>query len=503
MQPRCDYSRLTMPNNRAYIPVACAYVDECAQRLGFEEDDRRMIVRAVSEAASNVIEHAFEPSEGASFEISCERVALGLKIVVKDLGLPFDPRELEQIGLNERHPRSGHGLGIMTMKESMDEVEFHNLGPEGKETVLIKYLRSRGIGDYLQACELEPYAPRPAERSKISEPEELTIRPMHESEALEIAKSVYKAYGYTYAFEPMYFPERLIELNRSGRMFSAVAVTAENEIAGHLALVKHDDEARIAEMGRAVVKPEFRSRGIFTQLTNFIVEKAESEGLMGLFGEAVTLHTYSQQVGRAAGLKDCALLLGFLPQTESFKGIREELPQRESVLIHFRYLHEPPQATLFPPVHHLEMIFSLYKNLGASPVIAATEESHDGVTETESWVRTNIAGPKGFARIEVVRFSSKVVSEVKARLKDLCFQDFEVIHLYLDLTNPQTYRFTEDFEQLGFFFAGILPGGCAAGDALILQYLNNVPMDYTKIKVKSENAMALLEYVRQHDPNLL
>ncbi len=325
---------------------------------------------------------------------------------------------------------------------------------------------------------------------------------MQESEALEIAKSVYQAYGYTYAFEPIYFPERLIELNRSGRLFSVVAVTDKNEIAGHLALVKHDNEARIGEMGRGVVKPEFRSQGIFKQLTEFIVGKARSEGLMGLYGEAVTIHTYSQQVGLAAGLKDCALLVGFLPQTESFKEISEELPQRESVVVHFRYLHETPTVNLYAPVHHQEMIVSLYENLGASLVIGSPDEAIDRGTEPDSLVKTSLAGPKGFARIEVVRYGSNIVSEVRACLKDLRLKNFDVIHLCLDLSDALTATYTAQFEQLGFFFAGILPGGCA-GEALILQYLNNVPIDYGKLKVKSDEAAALLEYVKQRDPNRL
>lgn len=133
METHCDYSRLIVPNSRAYIPVACAYVGQAATRLGFDETDREMIERALSEAISNVIEHAFEPSEKASLEISCERAPLGLKIVVRDQGLPLDTQQIES-NLNESIFRSAHGPAISAMKEFMDEVEFHNLGPKGNET---------------------------------------------------------------------------------------------------------------------------------------------------------------------------------------------------------------------------------------------------------------------------------------------------------------------------------------------------------------------------------
>jgi hypothetical protein len=72
--------------------------------------------------------------------------------------------------------------------------------------------------------------------------------------------------------------------------------------------------------------------------------------------------------------------------------------------------------------------------------------------------------------------------------------------LYLNLSDPQTAHHTEQFENIGFFFAGILP--CTkVGDALILQYLNNVPIDYEKIKTKSEKGSELLAYIKNLDPN--
>ncbi len=106
-------------------------------------------------------------------------------------------------------------------------------------------------------------------------------------------------------------------------------------------------------------------------------------------------------------------------------------------------------------------------------------------------MRTETGGPEGFARIEVERFGEDIVAEVQSRLRDLCLKHFEVIHLRLNLFDPATRAYTDDFEKLGFFFSGILPGG-RGGDALILQYLNNVPLDYDKINIDSEIGRELL-----------
>ncbi len=94
IQDRCEYSSLTIPNHHAYVGVARTYVGEVAKKMGFDEQDRLMIERAVAEAVTTVIEHAFEPDERATLDISCERVPLGLKIIIADQGLPFDPTRL-------------------------------------------------------------------------------------------------------------------------------------------------------------------------------------------------------------------------------------------------------------------------------------------------------------------------------------------------------------------------------------------------------------------------
>jgi hypothetical protein len=53
---------------------------------------------------------------------------------------------------------------------------------------------------------------------------------------------------------------------------------------------------------------------------------------------------------------------------------------------------------------------------------------------------------------------------------------------------------------LGFFFIGVKPSS-TLGDALILEYFNNVALDYDRIKLASQMGNELRSYVRQHDPN--
>ena len=500
MQEPCEYSKLTIPNDPAYIALASMYVRRVADKFGFEEPDLELIDRSVAEAVSNVIQHAFQRSEQGAVEIACERVPLGLKIAVRDKGLPFDPEQAPECPFPEQAKRSFiPGCGLFVMKEVMDEVSFNNLGHDGKETVLIKYLKNRDIRDYYQACDLEPYTVVVDTDSMAPGKIEFEVRPLRPSEAVEVSRCVYRAYGYSYSNEIAYYPDRIVQLNESGKIFSAVAVTKDNEIAGHCALLMWDDKSRVAEMGMGAVNPEFRAQGVFKRLSEYLMGKAQSLGLVGVFARAVTNHTYSQQVAHGLGMRDCALFVGFIPRSASFRGITEQLPQRDSLVSHFKYLREAPREALYPPPQHVDVIGWLFANIGASAELKALGDSADSDLPAESVIQARTYGKLSLAEMDVEVYGQDIVTQVRARLKDLCLKHVDIIYMYLDLSDPCTAHFSGHFEEMGFFFAGILPGSLP-GDALILQYLNNVPIDYDKIRLESSAGRDLLAYIRERDP---
>jgi serine/threonine-protein kinase RsbW len=222
---------------------------------------------------------------------------------------------------------------------------------------------------------------------------------------------------------------------------------------------------------------------------------------MGILGQAVTNHTFSQQAAHKLGLKDIAVLLGYLPTSMEFKGVGDALSQRVSVVVHFMYLHKPTAITIFPPTHHRELVAALYRSLGVVPTVEMPESHEAVLPDVDSSLKVDIITSLSVAHIAIRTYGRNVVEEVRARVRYLCLQKIELISLYLDLLDPLTLHLTGEFEKQGFFFAGILPGATPKGDALILQYLNNVPIDYGKIKVASAQEKDLLAYIERTDPN--
>jgi serine/threonine-protein kinase RsbW len=505
VQSKCEYSSIRIPNDRKYATAAAIYVSEIARSIGMQDHDLKALENGIIEAVTALMGYSFEPDEKGSLEIICERIPEGLKVSLRDKGLPFGAGETDTAVAESSIDDSREmGEPIFRLKEYLDEIRLHNLGPEGKELVLIKHLKNKSITDYYAACDLEPY--EPSVRPIASSLDELKcrVRQMEPSEAAEVSKTIYKTYGYTYPHDYVYYPEKINALNKSGQIHSAVAVSGEKEIAGYGVFQIWEENPQIVEMSQGVVKPEFRSMGCFRNITQYLLDQAKSMGKQGAFGEAVTNHTISQHTVHGFGFRDCGIRLGTIPPGTLFRGMQGKIPHRVSMLLQFLFLKPStaPSGPIYAPPHHEDIITALYKEMGVRPEIKRTAPAEAKSVTSSSVIRIKLVGSMSFARIIIDRYGKKIIDELQTKVKELCLKKIEILNLFLHLSDPSTRTYTEQFEKLGFFFAGILPGGLSDGDALILQYLNNVPLDYDAIQVKSTIAKKLLAYVREHDPNL-
>ena len=212
MQSKCEYSTLTIPNDPAYAQAAAGYIIEIAKIIGFVGQDLDAISEGVRRALFAQMQYSFEPGEKAVIEISCERIVEGLKIVLKDKGIPFDDSAVYAKNQTPQPPSaSSFGFKILGLKEYLHEVLLHNLGSRGKEIVLVKQLKNKNITDYYAACELDPYEETAIQTQADPKQRQCTVRRMKPEEAVEVSKSIYKTYGYTYPHDFIYYPEKIAD----------------------------------------------------------------------------------------------------------------------------------------------------------------------------------------------------------------------------------------------------------------------------------------------------
>ena len=115
------------------------FVGHVASEGGFGARDVYNIQLATDEAASNIIEHAYEGVSNGVLEISCGMQGNAIKIVLVDHGEPFDPSDVPLPDLKaDLSDRKIGGLGIFLMRKLMDEVHYESNPHKSNILTLIK-----------------------------------------------------------------------------------------------------------------------------------------------------------------------------------------------------------------------------------------------------------------------------------------------------------------------------------------------------------------------------
>jgi anti-sigma regulatory factor (Ser/Thr protein kinase) len=101
------------------------FVGKIARKGGFSDKDVYNIQLATDEAASNIIEHAYQNTPGKVLELACDMKGDVITIVLTDYGESFDPSQVPAPDLQaDLSDRKIGGLGIFLMRKLMDEVHY-------------------------------------------------------------------------------------------------------------------------------------------------------------------------------------------------------------------------------------------------------------------------------------------------------------------------------------------------------------------------------------------
>jgi len=128
------------------LSVVRGAVTRLTERLGFPEPECRAVVRAVDEALTNIIRHAYHGQTGRPIEASFRSIRVrcdgvqkaGLEILLEDQGVRVDRAKLHGRRLEDVRPG---GLGLHFIHQSMDTVEFRHR--KGKNRLrLVKFLNA-------------------------------------------------------------------------------------------------------------------------------------------------------------------------------------------------------------------------------------------------------------------------------------------------------------------------------------------------------------------------
>jgi serine/threonine-protein kinase RsbW len=132
-------SNITFPAKFEFLDEIREFVAQVAREGGFSEKVIYSLQLAADEAASNIIEHAYEGVSNAKLDITCDMQGDTLVITMHDTGKPFDPSKVKQPNLKaDLSDRQIGGLGVYLMRKLMDEVSYTTKSKTGNLLTMTK-----------------------------------------------------------------------------------------------------------------------------------------------------------------------------------------------------------------------------------------------------------------------------------------------------------------------------------------------------------------------------
>ena len=472
---------LSLRTDNRFLPAAGDFVGDIASLYGIPKKDIQHLNAVVQEVCRNAISHGYEGRNDKMIDIIAEERGHSLVLTVEDRGLPFDYQCLE-CGEDRRFS------GILSKKYA-DSVHFISLGKEGNRVEIHKHFDLEDIRESQSPDEIMN-----AETVEPAHPEEaLTMRFMKHDEARDLARVVYRCYGYSYSCDFVYFPEKVASRLESGLMVSVISLNTAGDIVGHLALNFHRPGASVAEAGQAVVDPRYRGHGIFKQLKLKLKDYAAANGILGIYSEAVTVHPFSQKGNLALGAHEIGFLLGYSPGNVTFQNIEEKKQtNRQSVAFMYLSVADRVEEPVFVPQGYERLIRDICElnGLDRTPQTGASGRAvpDAGIIHlvfrpdhNQAWITVD----------EVGRDTLDVIGErVRQMLKD----GIDIIYVDLPLNQPGSAPLGSALRDHGFFFGAFIPY-YEKGDVLRLQKLNNVRIEPEDIHVASDFGRDLLDTI--------
>jgi serine/threonine-protein kinase RsbW len=131
---------ITFPAQFEFLDEIREFVAQVAREGGFNEKEIYSLQLAADEAASNIIEHAYEGISHADLDISCNIHGDTLIITMRDTGRSFDPSNVKQPNLKaDLSERQIGGLGMYLMRKLMDEVRYESNSKTGNLLTMTKH----------------------------------------------------------------------------------------------------------------------------------------------------------------------------------------------------------------------------------------------------------------------------------------------------------------------------------------------------------------------------
>ncbi|MBI4802161.1 MAG: hypothetical protein HY796_06520 [Elusimicrobia bacterium] len=478
---------IKIPFAGQFIGPTVGFILACARELHAEERKIELIKRSAEFIISLLVRKNSPGDDGILLSVDVSEADGKLAVKFLNRGIP-----VFLSAVSDRESDRAFISDFYEAAKGMDNILVDNLGRHGQRITLETALGGAA------AAGPGPDA-RPGGKIHVKD-EDIEIRPLKAgSEEQSLSRLFHSVYGYNYINEFVYYPGRLGEMIRQGRLISLVAALPNGRLVGHVGLVKWGDSPPVYEAALGLVDPLVKSRGLFGKIFRKTMEKAKETPMQYCFFDFVTNHDFSQKLISKYGIRDLALFVGC--QTRVTQARLEKLGigrdpadmDRYTILLSIIPGVERPfgKSIKLPPSLGEPLEFLLKPlNLAWLPeprfsTLGAGGKYESKCSPLQGAVSYDLASP-GRAALE----------EILTGWRELLRNGYQYASVDIPLGNPGLGNAHNLLAANGFFIAGLVPYRYSGLLAFRFQAVAPSRIALDKIKVVSENSRKLLELIK-------
>jgi len=460
-------------SNTAYTPFILSAFNQIQACLF--QTNLAPLKEALDILLNNVIKHAYEKSYEIDLRVHFHIFSCEIRIDVEDAGLPFDFTPYLSQTLDQKYQEH---TGLYRIYELVDSLVYHDLAKEGKCLSLTQ--------EFNLCYDLKNESVSLPKYQKVDVLKNLKVRTFLIGDGDGIAKLIYKNYNFSYYKDIFYIPHKVREANLDKSVTSIVAYY-HKDLIGHFALLKSQD-SNIAEIGVACVDPRFKRMGIMNLMFDTLIQTAKDEGLAAIYGEALTMHPFSQKANLRHKMIESAISLGIVPSSmEIEKSIKTA--QKSGAMIAY-LLFKPFNRVLNLPNLYKNEILKVYKRakLEVSMISPQKEIRQELSISINTMLNSGtIIINSSFKHCDFLR----VFEPLRHEQVDMIFADINLHHI------KDINSIINELNKLGFFYSGLLFEYYKNEDYLRLQYINSLKIDIREVICYSDDANEMMRFIQK------
>jgi hypothetical protein len=227
-------------------------------------------------------------------------------------------------------------------------------------------------------------------------------------------------------------------------------------------------------------------------MTERLTDEATKLGLVGIYAEPVTTHTFSQRNDERAGMPTCAILLGAASESLHSKDLPVPTAgQRQSFLLTFRFLQTARACEIVAPPAYRDVMTATYGRLGVGVSL------REGGTPTETRSMTSVmVNPWGYGRIRFEMIGSNASIELSQAVSDVSGLGARAVQLSAHVDDPGLPLLVESARRQGFFYCGLAPAFSEGRDLLLMQHVSE-PLDINELQLFTDQTKELAAFIER------